>query len=277
MKRNCILCKATGMDQRQPTQPIQSLSRGLSLLTAVADAGRPLSLAELNEIVPIDRSSVFRLANTLRMHGFLTQSPASKRYTLGPAVWQLSGQLRAANSLPQVARPHVVELAEQTGETAHLAIRQEDRSVFVDHELTEQAVGVSTRTGRSEPLHSTALGKALLADFDRKALVQLLGEGSLPADTPRTTTSIAALASQCRKAQRQGVAIDDEECHEGVRCIAASIRDSHGAVVAAIGISAPANRLPKRRFASVASHVRLQAAQISRKLGYVTAKPEGAE
>ena len=262
------------MDQRQPTQPIQSLSRGLALLTAVANAGRPLSLAELNDIVPIDRSSVFRLANTLRMHGFLSQSPASKRYTLGPAIWQLSGQIRTANSLPEVARPHVVELAEQTGETAHLAIRQDDRAVFVDHELTEQAIGVSTRTGRSEPLHNTALGKALLADLDRKAIAQLLGQGPLPAHTTRTTRSVAALASQCRQTLRQGFAVDDEEYHEGVRCIAAPIRDLHGSIVAAIGISAPANRLPKRRFAHVASKVKLQAVQISRKLGYVTPEPE---
>lgn len=264
------------MDQRQPTQPIQSLSRGLALLTAVADAGRPLSLAELNESVPIDRSSVFRLANTLRMHGFLSQSPASKCYTLGPAIWQLSGQIRTASSLPEVARPHVVELAEQTGETAHLAIRQDDRAVFVDHELTEQAVGVSTRTGRAEPLHNTALGKALLADFDRKAIAQLLGRGPLPSHTARTTKSVAALASQCRQTRRQGFAVDDEEYHDGVRCIAAPIHDLHGSIVAAIGISAPANRLPKRRFAQVASQVKLQAEQISRKLGYVKPEPEQA-
>jgi len=84
------------------------------------------------------------------------------------------------------------------------------------------------------------------------------------------------LASQCRQTRRQGFAVDDEEFHEGVRCIAAPIRDSHGSVVAAIGISAPANRLPKRRFARIASQVKLQAAQISRKLGYATPEPEQA-
>ena len=264
------------MSERRPTQPIQSLSRGLDLLTTVADAGRPLSLVELNEVVPIDRSSVFRLANTLRMHGFLEQSPTSKRYTLGPAVLRLSGQLRATSSLPQVARPHVVELADQTGETAHLAVRQDARAVFVDHELTEHAVGVSTRTGRAEPLHSTALGKALLADHDRKSLAELLGPGPLPTNTTRTIRSIATLAKACSEAQRHGFAVDDEEYHLGVRCVASPIRDSHGAIVAAIGISAPTSRLPKRRLGHVAEQVKAQAAQISRKLGCAAPTPEEA-
>ena len=264
------------MAKKTSTPPIQSPSGGLALLTAVGDAQRPLSLAELNEVVPIDRSSVFRLANTLRLHGFLTQVPGSKCYTLGPAVWQLAGQMRVAGSLPQVGRPHVVELAELTGETAHLAVRQREQSIFIDHELTGQAVGVSTRAGSSEPLHSTALGKALLADFDLEALEQLLGEGPLPAATVGTITSIAALASACLEVRRRGFAVDDEEYHPGVRCIAAPIRDASAAVVGAIGVSAPANRLPEPRIASVAEQVRQQAARISQQLGHVPSTPEEA-
>ena len=264
------------MATRRSTPPIQSLSRGLALLTAVGNARRPLSLAELNEIIPIDRSSVFRLANTLRMHGFLSQAPDSKGYTLGPAVWQLAGQVRRATSLPQVARAHVVALARSTGETAHLAIRQADQSVFIDHELTGQAVGVSTRAGRTEPLHCTALGKALLADFDQKALTQLLGKGPLAALTGRTVRSIATLARTCRQVRRRGFAVDDEEYHDGVRCVACPVRDALGAVVAAIGISAPTNRLAKQRVAHVAEQVKRQAAQISGKLGHVPSTPEQA-
>ena len=264
------------MARHTRTPPIQSLARGLTLLTAVGNAQRPLSLAELNEIVPVDRSSIFRLANTLRLHGFLAQAPGSKCYTLGPALWQLAGQMRAAGSLPQVAHPHVVELAELTGETAHLAIRQADQSVFIDHELSSQAVGVSIRAGCTEPLYNTALGKALLADFQRQELEQLLGNGPLPATTGRTITAVAALARTCRDVRRQGFAVDDEEYHHGVRCIAAPIRDARGDVVAAIGVSAPTNRLPKRRFAPVAEQVKTQAAQISHKLGCATATPEEA-
>lgn len=80
--------------------PIQSLERGLRLLRAVSEARRPLRLAELTAVVGADRSTAFRLANTLRIHGFLAQLPDTKAYTLGTASWQLASRLRQTDSLP---------------------------------------------------------------------------------------------------------------------------------------------------------------------------------
>ncbi len=257
------------MGNRKPTSPIQSVDRGLRLLVEVGAAGRPVSLGEMTDSLEIDRSSAYRLANTLALRGFLSQSPETKAYTLGPAIWQLAIQMRQSNPLLQVAREHVSALSQQTGETAHLAVREEDRVVFLDYSLTNHAVGVSVGSGRVEPLHCTALGKALIADLDPGRLRELFGPGRLRAYTPKTIRSIRELAEECQTVRQRGFAVDDVEFRDGVRCVAAAIRDFDRRVVAAIGISAPSARLTKRRSSNVGLQVEAAADAVSAKLGFV--------
>jgi len=251
------------------TQPIQSLDRGLVLLEAVADAQRPVSLSELTPVLGIDRSSVFRLANTLVRRGFLTQLPDSKRYMLGSSIWRLASLFRFENVLLQVARPHVDALVADTGETTYVAIREGTQAVLIERQLTAQALGVmGAKSGTGIPLHCTGVGKALIADFDHDRLVGLFGEAPLKRFTKRTITTLAALAEACGQTHACGYAVDDEEGHEGVRCIGAPIRDASGEVVAAVGISAPITRLPREAVKKTGARVSAAAEAIGRELGH---------
>jgi IclR family acetate operon transcriptional repressor len=251
------------------TQPIQSLDRGLILLEAVARAGRPVTLSELMAVLKIDRSSVFRLANTLKRRGYLAQMPESKRYALGSSIWRLAALFHFENLLLQVARPHIFALAETTGETTHVAVREGMQAVLIDRQLTAQTVGVAgAGSGTGLPLHSSGLGKALLADFDREGLVRLLGAAPLARFTRRTITTLEELATACAQTRERGYAVDDEEGFNGVKCLGAPVRDASGAVVAAVGVSAPGERLPRAAIRKVAVRVVEAAAAISRELGH---------
>jgi IclR family acetate operon transcriptional repressor len=251
------------------TQPIQSLDRGLVLLEAVADAQRPVSLSELMPVLGIDRSSVFRLANTLVRRGFLVQEPASKRYLLGSSIWRLASLFRFEHVLLQVSRPHVDALAADTGETTYVAIREDTQAVLIDRQLTEQALGVmGAGLGTGMPLHCTGVGKALLADFEYDRLVGLIGKSPLKRFTKRTIATLDALAEACGQTRACGFAVDDEEGHEGVRCIGAPIRDVSGTVVAAVGISAPVARLPREAVKKTGARVAAAAEAIGRDLGH---------
>lgn len=252
---------------RKATNPIQSLDRGLAILEMVGQARRPVSVAELTPVLGIDRSSVFRLANTLRLRGFLIQLP-SKEFVLGPAVCRLAGSFRWSHGLNQIAREQVAALAATTGETTHVAIQEGRQAVFVDQERTAHPVGVSISTSRCEPLSCTAVGKALIVDYDREALDSLFGDERLPASTKRAIRSVAELAKECQRTQKRGYAVDNEEFHKGVRCVAAPIRDGSGQVVAAIGVSAPIERLSESRCERLSQDVKRAAAEISGKLGY---------
>jgi len=257
------------MLKKKITAPVQSLQRGLSVLAAVAHAHRPVSLIELTQRVQLDRSCVFRLANTLAQRGFLVQSPRTKQYTLGPAIWELVGHMRQGSPLLGVARRYLAMLTEQTGETAHLSVRQDDRAVSLEHQLSDQLMGITTSAGRLEPLHCSAVGKALIADFDRQSLNDLFGTGRLPARTERTIRTVSALYKECQSVSAKGYAVDNEEYADGVRCVAAPVRDFHSDIIAAIGISAPADRLAKRQINAIGRLVTSAAEQLSKELGYV--------
>jgi len=249
------------------TPSIQSLGRGLTILEAVAESTEPVALKQLTGLLGIDRSSVFRLANTLRQRRFLANPDGRKDYILGPSVWRLSRKY-GRNVLISSCREQLRALSGGTGETAHLAVRDGHQALFIDcHVATGQVLTVSGQTGELVPLHATAHGKALLADCDGPELEGLLGGPELAVFTRRTTASIADLSRVCHRISERGYATDDGEFIEGLRCVAAPIRDQDGLIIASIGISAPTSRFPKSRYEPSGRQVFEIAKTISASLG----------
>jgi DNA-binding IclR family transcriptional regulator len=227
------------------TPSIQSLGRGLSILEAVAESPEPVPLKQLTDLLGIDRSSVFRLANTLRRRRFLANPKGRKDYVLGPSAWRLSRKYGQSTFIP-LCHEHLRQLGIKTGETAHLAVREGGQALFIDHHASpDQIVAVSGQTGEFVPLHATAHGKALIADMEAAELRAIFGTAPM----------------------QTGYAIDDGEFLEEIRCVAAPIRDQDGDIVASIGISAPTTRFHKSRYLTTARQVVDAAAKISAALG----------
>jgi IclR family transcriptional regulator, acetate operon repressor len=265
------LSKKVGEPQRrlstrkdpQELQFIQSLDRGLLILETVGKSTEPVSLGQLTAVLGIDRSSVFRLANTLKRRGFLANPSIGKEYILGASVWRLSRQYDWSKMLAAVAHDQLKSLAIATNETAHLAIREGTQALFVDHVATSHVVAISGQTGERVPLYCTSHGKALLADFDELDLRALFGSQPLKSYTKQTIVSIGALARACKEIKTRGFALDDCEFMDGVRCVAAPIRDRDGSVIGSIGISVPLVRFPRERSTEYARRVSECARQIS--------------
>jgi DNA-binding IclR family transcriptional regulator len=250
----------------QETPPIQSLDRGLIILETVAKSDCPVSLADLAAVLGVDRSSAFRLANTLKRRGFLAYPTGRKDYILGPALWRLAHHYDWGTMLIRVSHEHLKQLASQTNETAHLAVREGRHALFIDHAATTHLISVSGQTGEMAPLYGTAHGKALLADLDLGELQSLFGTGPLRAYTKRTIGTVPQLAKVCTQIKAQGFATDDGEFQEGIRCVAAPIRAESGLVIGSIGISAPLQRFPEDRYRVCGGQVRAIAKEISAKL-----------
>ena len=250
----------------QQTPLIQSLDRGLVILEAVAKSNEPVSLGDLTGILGIDRSSVFRLASTLRRRGFLAYPTGRKEYILGPSIWRLSRQYDWSNMLIRVSHEHLKALASTTNETAHLAIREGRQALFIDHVATNHVISVAGQTGELVPLYCTAHGKALLADLERRDLRAIFGSGALRTYTKETCSSLDDLARICTRIKSDGYATDDGEFQEGIRCVAAPIRTGGNVIIGSIGISAPQLRFPLERYPVCAEQVVEVARQITQRL-----------
>ncbi len=248
------------------TPTIQSLDRGLAILEAVAESSEPVPLKQLTDLIGIDRSSVFRLANTLRQRRFLANPNGSRDYILGPTAWRVARKY-GRSVLGTFFHEHLRALTAKLGETSHLAVRESGQALFIDHHApTGQVVSVSGQTGEFVPLYCTAHGKALLADMEMTELKAVLGRAPLHAFTKTTIVSVPRLAKELAKVRAAAFAMDEGEYIEEVRCVAAPIRDPKGAIVASVGISAPLTRFPKQRCLNAAADVMATARDISASL-----------
>ena len=234
---------------------IQSLDRGLTILHAVALSKQPISLGELSELLKIDRSSAFRLAQTLRRRGFLSSPSGRKDYILGPAMWTLSHQYDWSKMLVRVAHQQLKLIANELNETAHLAVREGKSALFIDSAHANHVISVAGQTGELVPLYCTAHGKALLADADERDLTSQFGPGPLQKYTPSSIVNIKALAVECAGIKKSGFAMDEAEYNPGMRCVAAPIRLVDGSIVGSIGISAPESRFPKQHYRKYAKMI----------------------
>lgn len=221
-----------------PTGTVQAVRRALLLLELLADAGQ-LPISELASRSGLSLSTVHRLLATLAERGYVRQD-SQRRYLLGTALLPLGEA--ATRVLGRRALPFLRQLAELTGETANLAVLEDDHVVYLAQAPGRHRMRMFTQVGRRVLPHSTAVGKVLLAWHDDAQLRTMIDRLGLPERTPRTITSRAAFSAELGAVRTRGWAVDNEEEELGVRCLAVPVGPGCSAV-AALSVSAPASRL----------------------------------
>jgi IclR family transcriptional regulator, acetate operon repressor len=147
---------------------------------------------------------------------------------------------------------------------------------MVDRVDFPSGLRIDLRMGNEEMLHSTAVGKAILAALDDTEVAALLGSQALSRQTPHTLTSVEAVLKDLRACRRRGYSIDDEEDFEGVLCVGAAIQDSTGKPVAAVSVTTLKARTSAKRVTQIGTALSAGARQISTRLGHAVADPTAA-
>ncbi|MFF8955239.1 IclR family transcriptional regulator [Streptomyces sp. NPDC014894] len=197
----------------------QAVSRALGVLHCFRDNASPLSASDIARRTSLSVSTAHRLARTLVAAGFLEQDAHTARYRLGPAVTEL-GQLSYHQRGLHLTVPELADLAARTGATADLALRDGVHALI----LVGGSVRHDTGIGLRRPLHSTALGKVLLAwpggDPDPVGALP-----ALDAFTDRTIVDPKALRAELDRVRERGHAVNDGESAHGVRTVAVPVFD----------------------------------------------------
>lgn len=271
-------------DKPGPAGTNQSLARGLLILRKVADAEGELGVREIARQLDIDRSIVSRLVNTLAAHGFLEQNPVTRRYTIGPYAFQVGRKNSHISHLYKAAYDELFQMAKNNGVNAYLGIRSRAEVLYVAAIQTEQTSVLQVNTGVRGHLHSTSLGKVLLAAMPDDALTELLDQLTLSRLTPYTVTLPEELLAQVRYVRKCGYAVADEENLIDIISVGAPVRDASGKVVAAVSSAVHKDGRPEGFLESLIRITERAAGIISIRLGalpgapfdYLTASPKKA-
>jgi DNA-binding IclR family transcriptional regulator len=256
---------------RNPMQA-KTAAKALTVLECLALAEAPLTAQAVAAQCRLSRPTAYRLVRTLMDQGFV-ETAGEGRYRMGTKILRLSRHVLDRLEIPALATPVMRRLRQQTGEMSVAAILDHGALFYIAKYETTHAVRMASRVGTTGPLHSTALGKAILAFLPPDERDHLVEDLPLPRVTPKTITSRSQFRSHLETVRRQGFAIEDEENEPEIRSIAAPVFNHMGEAVGAVGTSGPAYRLDLKQLLQMSVHVVRAAAQISRELGYSAVKP----
>lgn len=252
---------------------VQAVERALTILEALARAEGPVTLSSLSAEVGLHISTVHRLLNTLARRGFVEQEPYQGRYRLGLKVFEIGHRALYSLDIRAVARPFLRHLVEEFNETANLAVLDGTEVVYIDQVESKNMVKMLARPGTRGPAYCTGAGKVLLAGLPPFQLEKVLSNLNLYPYTPATITSVERLKKELEEIRQQGYAIDRGELEEGVRCVAAPIKNHEQRVVAALSVSGPSSRITEELLQSKLVEAVCRAARaISEALGSDTSR-----
>jgi IclR family KDG regulon transcriptional repressor len=248
---------------------IQSLARASAIIDVIASGSEEgVGLSEISKATGLNKTTAFNLLASLVTLRFIDQDVHSRRYRLGLRNLELGRIVQERLHISHLARPILAELCRKTNETVNLGLPDLVDLLVIDSFRGSQVLHATSYAGWRALYHSTALGKAFLAQWDEPMRRTVYESRGLPQQTPNTITDIDALEAQLARFRAQGYALDLEENELGVNGIAATIVNGLGEVAAAISVAGPANRLTEDVMKKIAPDVIAAASSISAALGH---------
>ena len=240
--------------------PIQVTDRLFLVLETLADTG-PVSLAELDHRIDLNKSTIHRLLSSLIYVGYVQQDPESGRYSLSSKLLTLSTKILSHMDILDEVRPYLKQLSVATRETVHFVELDGHEAVYIcKEEAYMNAIRMASKVGSRIPLYCSGVGKAMLAAMTDEEIRRIWDASEIRKLTPYTITDYDLFFRGIQEVREKGFAVDNEENEAGVRCIAVGLPNYKGITRYAFSVSAPAARMDDMRTEKVA-HMILETRQ----------------
>jgi IclR family pca regulon transcriptional regulator len=219
---------------------VQSFERGLAVIRAFGPDDPELTLSDVARRTGLTRAAARRFLLTLSDLGYVRSD--GKQFALTPRILELGYAYLSSLSLPEIAEPHLERLAAEVRESSSVSVLDGDEIVYVGRVPTSRIMRVSINVGTRFPAYATSMGRILLAALPDDELTAYLARAEIRPLTARAIANPEDLHEELLRIREQGWALVDQELEEGLRSIAAPVRDGGGRVVAAVNVSAHASR-----------------------------------
>lgn len=245
----------------------QSLTRALTLLERLSQAPAGMNLTDLSQQLGMPTATTHRLLSTFEELNYVEQDAGKGLWFVGLKAFTVGNAFLNRRDFVVSARPYMLALVEQCGETVNLGVMDGGEVVFICQVESREMMRMIVRLGSRSPIHASAVGKALLAGMSEQRVSAILQQRGLARYTDHTIDNPAQLRRSLEQIRRQGYALDDEEHAVGLRCVASPIFDENGQVLAAISLSGPKARIVDSRLAELGHAIRQTSEAITLALG----------
>ncbi|MEZ5930737.1 MAG: IclR family transcriptional regulator [Alphaproteobacteria bacterium] len=257
--------------QRSGTRPkeaggIQVLERAIGIMEAVA-AVDGITLTSLAHQTGTTTSTAHRILTTLEANGFVTMDRERKLWFIGVTAFQVGAGFLRNRKVVDLARPLMRDLMAETGESVNLGIEDNGAIVYLAQIECHNPIRAFHRPGTRTMIHSSAMGKAILASWSDQAIKKLMEKVGMPGFTRKTLTNDRRFFADLEKTRERQWAFDDEEATIGMRCVAAAVYNEFSEVVAAVSISGPTTRLTYDRIGELGPRIKRAAAEMTAAIG----------
>lgn len=243
---------------------IPNLKNACHILQLIADSNQPLTMSHIADTLELPRSTVFRILSTLSQEGWLIRK--DKTYCIGGALIGLGRKAINSSAINQLARPILKEVTKLTGETSQLAMLSGVQTLIVEVEDSPHPLAAHSRPGTVADIHCSASGKVLMAFGNESETQNLLGSLKLNRHTKHTITNLEDFETELACIRKIGYGIDEQEYHEGIRCIAVPVFDHLQYASYAIGITASTHRFTRRKIKEIAKILQDASAELKTRI-----------
>jgi DNA-binding IclR family transcriptional regulator len=247
----------------------KSAERALDLLVLLAKSGTALTLNEICTELGMPKSSGFELVQTLLYKGFIEfEDTRLKTYRLGLAAFETGMAYQTNMEITQVARPFLLELNKLTGSTVFLGVEDKGKVVYLDKAENFSVMRPTAKLGSRRYLHTTGVGKALLAAMPDEKIEYYFSDGEIPRKTSLSKVTLSEILQDMKEIRERGYSIDDREDNTEMYCMGSAIFDQSNQPVAAISIASVNSSMTPERKEMISSLIQETALKISHQLGY---------
>jgi len=223
--------------------PLRTTERTLAIVQYLQNEG-PARLSEIAADLDVAKSTVHRHLDTLHDHRYVSRE--GQRYQIGLRFTRLGQAARTRHGGFHRVGSEVREIASETGERAQFLAEDHGLGVYLYVERGERAIRMDMEPGRQIHLHCSASGKAILANYSRERVDEIVDQWGLPRQTRETITDREALFEELGDVRERGVAFNHEEHVRGLTAVAVPVK-SEDDVIGAISVAAPTDRMQNER------------------------------
>ena len=258
--------KTIGTPSSQGYKTLKDLAKIASLFNSFQVEER--SVTEISKTLGMLPSKISRMLRTLEGEGFFERNLETGKYRLGIGFFEL-GMVYIFNfPLRKILRPHIEQMAKELNLTASWAILNNSKVIVVDRVQNLNIDLLTYRIGLNLPIHSTSLGKVLLAYLPEEEQDRILKSVNLTKFTSKNIVNGKLIKENLKLIREKGYSTDEGETHEDLNCVAAPIRNGNGEVIAAINLMDEKSRRSAEDLFKLADYLKERAMFISRQLGY---------